>query len=124
MIILGFTSRDGSGQIDQFELQTALTQSGMNGNWKPFSPETCRLMIAMLDRDQNGTLNFEEFKNLWNIINGWKQVFMQADRGMCTTCEHKQIDFASYVSTLFPKAPAAPWQLTTPVGWRCQVPLL
>lgn len=58
-IFTPFVSRDGSGEIDQFELQTALTQAGLTGSWKPFSAETCRLMIAMLDRDQNGTLSFE-----------------------------------------------------------------
>lgn len=42
-------------------------------------------MIAMLDQDHNGTLNFEEFKNLWNIVNGWKQIFVQADRGMAVS---------------------------------------
>ena len=25
--------------------------------------------------------DFEEFRNLWNILNGWKQVFLQADQG-------------------------------------------
>ncbi|KNC86773.1 hypothetical protein SARC_01106 [Sphaeroforma arctica JP610] len=70
---------DRSGFIDQDELQRCLTMSGLSGSWKPFSAETCRLMIAMLDRDQNGTLSFDEFKNLWQIVNGWKQVFLQAD---------------------------------------------
>eukprot|EP01134_Creolimax_fragrantissima_P002077 CFRG2077T1 len=74
-----YVDTDRSGHIDQDELQKALTQSGITGNWKPFSVETCRLMIQMLDRDKNGTLGFAEFKDLWNILNGWKQVFMQHD---------------------------------------------
>eukprot|EP01134_Creolimax_fragrantissima_P006263 CFRG6263T1 len=71
---------DRSGSIDQDELQRCLTMSGISGSWKPFSSETCRLMIAMLDKDQNGTLCFDEFRNLWGIVNGWKQVFVAADQ--------------------------------------------
>jgi hypothetical protein len=29
-------------------------------------------MIAMLDIDRTGKLNFEEFKRLWMIIRAWK----------------------------------------------------
>lgn len=47
--------RDRSGQINATELQSALS----NGTWKPFNPETVRLMIGMFDRDNSGTVNFE-----------------------------------------------------------------
>ena len=40
--------RDHSGKITSTELQQAL----MNGNWTPFNPETCRLMIGMFDKDK------------------------------------------------------------------------
>ncbi|KAK2187299.1 hypothetical protein NP493_170g00015 [Ridgeia piscesae] len=39
---------DHSGQISVTELQQAL----LNGNWSPFNPETCRLMIGMFDRNK------------------------------------------------------------------------
>ncbi|XP_062983219.1 sorcin isoform X1 [Elgaria multicarinata webbii] len=67
------------GQIDADELQRCLTQSGIAGSYKPFNLETCRLMISMLDRDMSGTLGFNEFKELWAVLNGWRQHFMQVD---------------------------------------------
>ena len=33
--------RDRSGQIDVNELQQALTQSGLNGSWKPYVMRSC-----------------------------------------------------------------------------------
>ncbi|XP_034058895.1 sorcin-like [Gymnodraco acuticeps] len=45
-----FTAVAGQdGQISADELQRCLTQSGIAGSYKPFSLETCRLMITMLD---------------------------------------------------------------------------
>lgn len=67
------------GQIDADELQRCLTQSGMSGGYKPFNLETCRLMIAMLDRDMSGKMGFNEFKELGMALNGWKQNFMSFD---------------------------------------------
>lgn len=68
------------GQISADELQTCLTQSGISGSYKPFSLETCKLMIAMLDRDMSGTMGFNEFKELWQVLNGWKTTFASYDR--------------------------------------------
>uniref|UniRef100_A0A2R9BJT0 Grancalcin n=1 Tax=Pan paniscus TaxID=9597 RepID=A0A2R9BJT0_PANPA len=39
-------------EVDAEELQRCLTQSGINGTYSPFSLETCRIMIAMLDRKE------------------------------------------------------------------------
>eukprot|EP01135_Chromosphaera_perkinsii_P009027 Nk52_evm45s1569 gene=Nk52_evmTU45s1569 len=85
---------DRSGAIDHNELQRALTSSGICGNWKPFSMETCRLLIAMLDRDFNGTLNFNEFREVWNAVNMWKQNFVNLDRNMSGTIESHELDQA------------------------------
>ncbi|GCB75607.1 hypothetical protein scyTo_0015348 [Scyliorhinus torazame] len=57
------------------ELQRCLTQSGISGTYKPFSMETCRLMISMLDRDMSGTMGFPEFKELWTVFSNWRQNF-------------------------------------------------
>uniref|UniRef100_A0ACB8FLT7 Uncharacterized protein n=1 Tax=Sphaerodactylus townsendi TaxID=933632 RepID=A0ACB8FLT7_9SAUR len=67
------------GQIDADELQRCLTQSGIAGAYKPFNLETCRLMISMLDRDMSGTMGFNEFKELWAVLSGWRQHFMSVD---------------------------------------------
>uniref|UniRef100_A0A8C3VJY8 Grancalcin n=1 Tax=Catagonus wagneri TaxID=51154 RepID=A0A8C3VJY8_9CETA len=48
-----FTAVAGQdGEVDAEELQKCLTQSGINGTYSPFSLETCRIMIAMLDRTE------------------------------------------------------------------------
>ncbi|XP_046864903.1 peflin-like [Xenia sp. Carnegie-2017] len=66
---------DKSGQITSNELKQAL----VNGNWTHFNDETCRLMISMFDKDQSGTINFQEFCNLWTYIQQWKGVFDRYD---------------------------------------------
>ena len=76
-------------QIDPEELSRCLTSSGIAGSYKrmciciltnndtkdisvAFSKETCRIMISMLDRDRSGTMGFNEFKELWTVLNQWK----------------------------------------------------
>jgi Ca2+-binding EF-hand superfamily protein len=67
---------DNSGAITATELQQALT----NGNWSHFNAETCRLMIGLFDRDNSGTIDIQEFQQLWQYINQWKGVFDRYDR--------------------------------------------
>uniref|UniRef100_A0A0B7BBH3 EF-hand domain-containing protein n=1 Tax=Arion vulgaris TaxID=1028688 RepID=A0A0B7BBH3_9EUPU len=68
--------RDRSGQISATELQQALG----NGTWTPFNPETVRLMIGMFDRDNSGTVNFQEFISLWKYVTDSQNCFRQYDR--------------------------------------------
>ncbi|XP_062852892.1 grancalcin [Trichomycterus rosablanca] len=76
-----FTAIAGQdGEVDAEELQRCLTQTGISGTYAPFSLETCRIMIAMLDRDYSGKMGFNEFKELFTALNGWKQNFMMVDR--------------------------------------------
>ncbi|XP_076453957.1 sorcin-like isoform X1 [Babylonia areolata] len=67
--------QDRSGKITATELQQAL----MNGNWSPFNPETCRLMIGMFDKDRSGTIDIHEFAALWKYIQDWKGCFDRFD---------------------------------------------
>ncbi|XP_062043447.1 grancalcin isoform X2 [Lepus europaeus] len=49
-----FTAVAGQdGEVDAEELQRCLTESGISGSYSPFSLETCRIMIAMLDVSLN-----------------------------------------------------------------------
>ncbi|XP_069926862.1 grancalcin isoform X4 [Oryctolagus cuniculus] len=49
-----FTAVAGQdGEVDAEELQRCLTESGISGTYSPFSLETCRIMIAMLDVSLN-----------------------------------------------------------------------
>ncbi|XP_003742348.1 programmed cell death protein 6 [Galendromus occidentalis] len=68
--------RDRSGQITATELREAL----INSNWSPFNEETCRLMISMFDRDHSGTINIQEFQQLYEYIEQWKRCFQSFDK--------------------------------------------
>ncbi|KAL3259336.1 hypothetical protein MRX96_001999 [Rhipicephalus microplus] len=74
--------KDRSGNISATELQSALS----NGTWKPFNPETVRMMIdmfrspGMFDRSRTGTVNFDEFVSLWNYITNWLNCFQSFDK--------------------------------------------
>ncbi|XP_054847119.1 sorcin isoform X2 [Eublepharis macularius] len=82
------------GQIDADELQRCLSQSGLSGAYKPFNLETCRLMISMLDRDMSGTLGFNEFKELWAVLSGWRQHFMSVDADHSGTVDSQEMQKA------------------------------
>lgn len=82
------------GQIDAEELQRCLTASGMADYPRPggsFNLETCRLMVAMLDRDHSGTMGFNEFRELWAALNAWKTTFQGFDRDRSGTVEGKEL---------------------------------
>ena len=52
----------------------------LTGTWQPFNPETVRLMIGMFDRDNSGTINFQEFQSLWKYVTDWQNTFRGYDR--------------------------------------------
>ncbi|XP_068400063.1 grancalcin [Eschrichtius robustus] len=85
---------DQDGEVDAEELQKCLTQSGISGTFSPFSLETCRIMIAMLDRDYTGKMGFNEFKELWAALNAWKQNFITVDKDGSGTVEHHELNQA------------------------------
>lgn len=68
--------KDRSGQITGNELSQALS----NGTWQPFNPETIRLMITLFDRDQSGSIGFQEFAGLWKYVTDWQNTFRSFDR--------------------------------------------
>ncbi|XP_061464615.1 grancalcin isoform X3 [Rhineura floridana] len=75
------------GEVDAEELQRCLTQSGISGTYSPFSLETCRIMISMLDRESTGKMGYNEFKELWAALSAWKQNFMMIDQDRSGTVE-------------------------------------
>ncbi|XP_040020610.1 sorcin [Gasterosteus aculeatus] len=82
------------GQISAEELQSCLTHSGISGTYKPFSMETCRLMVSMLDRDHSNSMGFPEFKELWQVLSGWKTTFMSYDGDRSGTVEGHELQHA------------------------------
>lgn len=51
-------------------------------------------MIAMLDRDFTGKMGFNEFKDLFTALNGWKQNFMMFDQDRSGTVEPHEMSQA------------------------------
>ena len=50
-----FSAVAGADQkIDAVELCKCLSQSGFTGSYKPFTQETCKILITLLDRDRSG----------------------------------------------------------------------
>ncbi|KAK8757754.1 hypothetical protein V5799_004614 [Amblyomma americanum] len=74
--IFARVDKDRSGRIDAVELQNALS----NGTWKPFNPETVRMMMNIFDRSRTGTIGFDDFVSLWNYINDWLRCFQDFDK--------------------------------------------
>ncbi|XP_041478946.1 sorcin-like isoform X2 [Lytechinus variegatus] len=93
-------------QIDQKELQQCLTSSGIAGTYQPFSIETCTLMINMLDRDFSGKMGFTEFKELWTVLQRWKQTFTQVDQDRSGLIDGRELAgaLASFGYRLSPNA--------------------
>jgi len=81
---------DRSGQISANELGQALS----NGTWAPFNPETIRLMIGMFDRDQSGTIGFQEFAALWKYVTDWQQCFRGYDRDNSGSIDRNELKTA------------------------------
>lgn len=77
LIFLSYrVDKDRSGHISADELQIALS----NGTWSPFNPETVRLMIGMFDRENRGTVSFQDFGALWKYVTDWQSCFRSFDR--------------------------------------------
>ncbi|KAK1894815.1 Sorcin [Dissostichus eleginoides] len=90
-----FTAVAGQdGQISADELQRFFTLSGIAEPYRPFSLETCRLMITMLDRDMSFSMGFTEFKELWQSVSGWKNTFASYDRDRSGTVEGHELQQA------------------------------
>jgi len=67
--------------IDAFELQQVANlafKEELNG--RECSLEACRSMVAKVDRDRNGKLDYDEFRELWQTVLGWKKHFLNYDQ--------------------------------------------
>ncbi|CAG9115014.1 unnamed protein product [Plutella xylostella] len=68
------------GEVDWQELKEILDYAMRDQlNGQEFSKDTCRSMVAMLDKDNSGGLGFEEFKTLWVDLRKWRAVFKLYD---------------------------------------------
>ncbi|KAG1311345.1 hypothetical protein G6F64_003874 [Rhizopus arrhizus] len=81
---------DHSGQLSVDELQRAL----VNGDWSPFNIETVRTMVNMFDKDNSGTIDFNEFAGLWRYIEDWKRCFQTFDRDNSGNIDQSEMSMA------------------------------
>lgn len=79
--------KDRSGKINAKELKAAL----VNGQGKNFSDACCGLMIGMFDSDQSGTIDLNEFQQLYTYINQWLTVFRNYDRDQSGHIEEQEL---------------------------------
>ncbi|CAH8864995.1 unnamed protein product [Trichobilharzia szidati] len=79
-----------SGSISADELQRALN----NGLGTAFNMRTVDLMIAMFDKDMNGTMNLEEFNQLFTFVQQWQTCFRNYDRDRSGTIDVNEFQTA------------------------------
>ena len=70
-------------EMNAFELQTALSMVLQKDfpEMHQCSLEACRSLVAMVDKEKTGMLDFKEFKQLWKTILRWKSAFIKTDDG-------------------------------------------
>ncbi|XP_012556888.1 sorcin [Hydra vulgaris] len=77
--ILFYKTAGSDELIDTFELQNILTIMFKEKIAENFSLETTRSILALADSNQDGLLNYYEFKRLWFNIMEWKKCFEESD---------------------------------------------
>lgn len=82
--------QDNSGQVNAAELRLAL----QNGNWSQFSEEACSLMISMFDKNHTGTIDVQEFIQLFSFINQWTETYRRYDRDNSGTINENELNTA------------------------------
>ncbi|KAG9349219.1 hypothetical protein JZ751_027662 [Albula glossodonta] len=109
-----FTAIAGQdGEIDAEELQRCLTQSGFSGSYaqlkghvvamsqplwrllfvdkQEIKGEVVKVGEKAFVRDMTGKMGFNEFKELFAALNGWKQHFMMFDQDRSGTMEPHEL---------------------------------
>ncbi|XP_078492006.1 sorcin-like [Ciona intestinalis] len=83
-----FTAVAGAdGQASNVEIQRCLK----NYDGSNFSLGTCTRMLKMLDRDYNGLMGYNEFKEMWSAISQWKTSFRKFDKDNTGTIGEAEI---------------------------------
>eukprot|EP01013_Petalomonas_cantuscygni_P009035 TRINITY_DN217_c0_g3_i2.p1 TRINITY_DN217_c0_g3~~TRINITY_DN217_c0_g3_i2.p1 ORF type:complete len:287 (-),score=55.49 TRINITY_DN217_c0_g3_i2:1243-2043(-) len=77
---------DRSGKVSARELQQCMQRAGYK-----FSPETCKMMVNMFDRDANGQISFDEFERLHGYIVQMQGAFRQVDKDGSQRLEPREV---------------------------------
>ncbi|KAM7534223.1 hypothetical protein Aperf_G00000106135 [Anoplocephala perfoliata] len=73
---------DDAGNIEARDLRNihdSVFGNKVGEHFEGFSLETARSMVALMDVDTSGTLQFEEFEILWYELRLWLAIFKKAD---------------------------------------------
>ena len=81
------TDADNNGFITCKELQATLK----NDDGTQYSEQSCKMMIKMYDRDGDGTINLEEFKQLFCYLKDWRQAFHHFDADNSGSIERREL---------------------------------
>ncbi|KAL6636053.1 EF-hand [Neocallimastix californiae] len=84
--------RNRSGELDVDELRQAL----LNSDGSVFEPDTVQLLISMHDKRNRGTVNFEEFTNLYTYIQEWKKCYTAFDRDRSQSIDRNELKNALF----------------------------
>jgi len=86
---------DRSNQISALELKQCMERAGYQ-----FSPETCKMMVNMFDRDGTGQISFDEFQQLHSYIMQMQSAFHQVDSDRSGKLEgnelHRALETSGY----------------------------
>ena len=84
--------------LDAYELQMVMERMHaseiQNFNNKTFSLETCRCMVASIDKNRHGNLNFDQFKRLWFQLMSWKDLFEECDQNKDKKIDENELRIA------------------------------
>ncbi|PGH14865.1 hypothetical protein AJ79_02727 [Helicocarpus griseus UAMH5409] len=64
-----------SGALSEIELGSAL----VNADYTSFDTNTVKMMVRMFDKDQSGSVGFDEFVALWRFLAAWRELFERFD---------------------------------------------
>ncbi|XP_064485759.1 programmed cell death protein 6-like [Ornithodoros turicata] len=79
-----------NGAIDYRELQMALS----SGTWRPFNMETAKMLVDLFDRNHDGTINFDEFAELYRFVTDWSSAFRHFDKDNTGSMENSALQTA------------------------------
>merc|ERR1711953_308991 len=82
--------KNRTGRLGPLELQQALR----NNNYSTFDIQCVQLMIKMFDRDMTGTINVNEFCELWKYLGQWRQTFDRYDQDRSGNISKQELEQA------------------------------
>lgn len=81
---------DHSGKISADELRAVL----VNGHKQHFSENCCRLLISLFDIEKNGTVDINGFRQLYNYVNEWLNIFKSYDKDGSQAIDEQELSQA------------------------------